>query len=179
VQRNCAARETVETLLATSLRIQAFARRLNCFDEVSTTCTRAQQLPRSVNNFHAASTTCTKIQQLSSKIMKNAIRGDLALWKTFADPKAGSPCKNRTTGSPAALASILWSRQHERKRICQRDFGGYRYSWAITTLSSSLGYTRVPFTLWSSPFISCLFMSLLAQPSEMLEPEILLLHSDF
>src|SRR5271167_3988372 len=87
-------------------------------DAESSTCTQAQRLARRLNNFHLASTTYTKIQRLSSKIIKNAIRGDFSLWKSFSSPEVGSPCKDRTTGLPAALASILRGRRRESKIIC-------------------------------------------------------------
>jgi hypothetical protein len=93
------------------------ARATQPFNPESGTCTQAQSVTRRLNNFHAESTTCTKIQRLSSKIIKNAIRGDFTLWKSFDDPEAGSPCKNRTTGLPAALASILRSQSSEPRLI--------------------------------------------------------------
>ena len=94
-------------------------RRIKHLHADSMTSTKTQRVARGLNNFHAASTTYTKIQRLSSKIIKNAIRGDLALWKSFDDPEAGSPCRNRTTGSPAALASILLQ-QAARDEACLR-----------------------------------------------------------
>jgi hypothetical protein len=83
---------------------------------------------------HAASTTYTKIQQLSSEIIKNAIRGDSGLWKSWSSPESRFDPKTRTTGLPGALASVLGGVRLRPKPVCESGSHASIYSHTITSI---------------------------------------------